>query len=73
MSEWVPVSEKLPKLGETVLFYDSVSKCWFKGGLQRIGIEGKHQWNPSDRGKGYYGDTFDHVTHWMIPEAPEAL
>jgi hypothetical protein len=67
---WIPVSERLPKLGEFVLFYDSVAKRWCKGVLQRVGIEGKLQWNSTEH-YTYHGDNFGHVTHWMIPQPPE--
>lgn len=67
---WISVNERLPAIGKIVFFYDSVLDIFHKGCIIRIGVDGKYQWTPSDRGKGYCGDIFNHITHWMLPLKP---
>ena len=64
---WIPVSERLPKFGVSVLFYDSFLNIRHKGFLQ----EDNSQWR-TDEGLFYYSDRCKHITHWMpLPEPPE--
>jgi hypothetical protein len=61
----IPVSERMPKYFDEVLFYDGIADTWTMGYLN------KGQWTAIDMLYWHDGD-FARVTHWMpLPEPPE--
>lgn len=62
----IPVSERMPKYFDEVLFYDNIADTWTMGYLN------KGQWTAIDK-LYWHGKDFKRVTHWMpLPPAPEA-
>lgn len=69
--EWISVSDRLPELGQRVLFYD-------RNGLIHVAtyeLSEREKWKCfMEHGAGWDGDSVqnEHVTHWMpIPTPPE--
>lgn len=52
---WIPVEERLPEVGEKVIFYSPGIDDWLSGAFQQDGT----WWNEE------YGTHFYGVTHWM--------
>lgn len=61
----IPVSERMPKYFDEVLFYDNIADTWTMGYLN------KGQWTAIDM-LYWHGKDFKRITHWMpLPPAPE--
>ena len=60
---WIPVSERLPEIHETVLLFDS-SNGETVSGFKAI----NKQWTAVH--DYFHGDKFDYITHWQPRPAP---
>ena len=62
---WIPVSERLPEIHETVLLFDS-SNGETVSGFKAI----NKQWTAVH--DYFHGDKFDYITHWQpLPSGPK--
>jgi hypothetical protein len=58
-SKWIPVTERLPELLETVLVWSS------SDGLHLASLDSRRQWMDADENPG------KKITHWMpLPHPP---
>ena len=65
VERWIPVSERLPKWFDEVMFFDALAETITMGYLH------KEQWTSIDM-LFWHDDNFGRVTHWMpLPPAPE--
>ena len=69
---WIPVSERLPEFGTSILFYDSILEKINKGTCTALGGNKNNlQWYTDDN-LFYHGNRCEYITHWMpLPEPPE--
>jgi len=69
---WIPVSERLPEFGTSILFYDSILERINKGTCTALDRDKtKLQWITDD-GLYYLGNRCEYITHWMhLPTPPE--
>ena len=69
---WIPVSERLPEFGTSILFYDSILEKINKGTCTALNRDKTNlQWLTDD-GIYYHGNRCEYITHWKEePELPE--
>lgn len=66
--EWISVKDRMPKIGERVLVYDTFWRDVYILCLMQNVNDGNIRWYNRDTG-WYVGDD---VTHWMpLPEPPK--
>ena len=70
---WIPVSERLPEFGTSILFYDSILERTNKGTCTALNRDKTNlQWLTDD-GIYYHGNRCEYITHWKEePARPEA-
>ena len=70
---WIPVSERLPEFGPSILFYDSILERTNKGTCTALNRDKTNlQWLTDD-GIYYHGNRCEYITHWKEePARPEA-